>query len=284
MTPKLFAFDLDGTLLDSGKRLRPANAAALRRLRENGAVVALATGRLGRGARRYVPELGFDPALVILNGAEVYASSDPCAKRLYYAPLASNCAKYLIDYCKGKPVVLNFYCDDKLYSAKTPQNVEWADLYRRQTGIQRIDVDEDYSAVAGIAPSKIIIVGAPAYLDEQEAYFKAMWGEDGGNTGYAAYACRTWGYYLEFMNPKATKAIGLKILCDTLGITMADTAAYGDAENDIPMLTAVGHGAAMKNAEEAVKIAAGRITGMTNEEDWVAEELGERFAAMPHIP
>jgi Cof subfamily protein (haloacid dehalogenase superfamily) len=275
MIPKLFAFDLDGTLLDSGKRVRPANAAALRKISESGATIALASGRLGCGVRRYAPELGIDPALVVLNGAEVYTSSYPGARRVYYAPLNPAHAKHLINYCKDKPVALNFYYDDKLYSAQTDENARWTALYHEQTGVDYNFIDKDFSALAGLPPSKMLFVGDPAYLDEEEARFQAMWGEGGGNS---VYVCRTWNHYLEFMNPEATKGIGLVALCDALGINMADAAAYGDAENDIPMLTAVGHGAAMKNAEPAVKEAAGRVTGMTNEEDWVAKEWGERFA------
>jgi len=274
MNPKLFAFDLDGTLLDAGKRVRPANAAALRRIRENGAAVALASGRLGCGVRRYAPELGVDPALVVLNGAEVYTNSEPGARRVYYAPLDTAYAEYLINYCQDKPMVLNFYYDDKLYSAKTDKNTAWTELYRQQTGVNYNFIDKGFSAVAGLTPSKMLFVGDAAYLDEQETKFQAMWGKNGDNS---VYVCRTWEHYLEFMNPKATKALGLAALCDALGISLSETAAYGDAENDIPMLTAVGYGVAMKNAAPAVKLAAGRVTEMTNEEDWLAREWDGRF-------
>jgi Cof subfamily protein (haloacid dehalogenase superfamily) len=270
MIPKLFAFDMDGTLLDSDKRLRPANAAALRRIRDGGAAVAIATGRMGRSVRRFLPDLGFDPAFVVLNGAEVYASSNPGARRLYYAPLDPDYAEYLIDYGRGKPMALNFYYDDILYSTGTAQNAAWTDMYSRQTGTAYEFLDGKFSAVAGLAPSKIIFVGDPAYLDEQEAYFKAALG--GGRD--AAYACRSCPHYIEFMNPKATKGIGLKVLCDALGIGMSEVAAYGDAENDIPMLSAVGFGAAMKGAPATVVEAAqGRVTELGNDEDWVEREV-----------
>ncbi len=274
MNPKLFAFDLDGTLLDSAKRLRPANADALRQIRASGATVTLASGRLGRGVRRYAPELGFDPALVILNGAEVYTDSTPNAKRIYYAPLDPSYAKYLINYCQDKPAALNFYYNDTLYSTQSDKNARWTELYSQQTGVSYNFIDKNFSAVAELPPSKIIFVGDPTYLDEQEAHFQSMWGTGGDNS---AYVCRTWDYYLEFMNPNATKGIGLSALCDALGISMSETAAYGDAENDIPMLTAVGYGTAMKNAAPSVKQAAGRVTEMTNDEDWMAQEWIQRF-------
>lgn len=47
MIPRLFAFDLDGTLLDSTKKLSNANLEALREIQESGAVIVFASGRLG---------------------------------------------------------------------------------------------------------------------------------------------------------------------------------------------------------------------------------------------
>jgi hydroxymethylpyrimidine pyrophosphatase-like HAD family hydrolase len=74
------------------------------------------------------------------------------------------------------------------------------------------------------------------------------------------------------MNPKATKGLGLKALCGALGVSLGETAAYGDAENDMPMLEAAGTGVAMKNAPDRVKGCADRVTELTNDEDWVARE------------
>jgi len=266
MMPALFAFDLDGTLLDSNKRVRPANAAALRAINGAGSAVALASGRLGAGVRRCVPELGLNPALVVLNGAEVFTGSDKDAPRIRYAPLAPQYAEYLTGYCAGKPFTLNFYHEDKLYTAKTCGSAKWAELYHRETGVE-YNILDDFSIMKGVSPSKIIFIGEPSRIDEEERFFHEMWG------GGEVYVCRSWDYYLEFMNPQANKGLGLTALCEALGIDIADAAAYGDAENDIPMLSAAGYGAAMKNSPEKVKAKALRVTELTNDEDWVAAEL-----------
>jgi len=269
MTPALFAFDLDGTLLDSGKRIRPANAAALRAMNEAGAVVALASGRLGAGVRRYVPELGLDPALVVLNGAEVFTGSGGSAPRIRYAPLNPQYAEFLTNYSAGKPFAINFYYEDKLYTAKTGGNAKWTNLYHQETGVV-YNILDDFSTMKGVSPSKIIFIGDPLYIDEQEKFFRGIWNDD------EVYICRSWDYYLEFMSPQANKGLGLTALCEALGIAPADAAAYGDAENDIPMLLAAGCGAAMKNAPERVRAAAKRVTELTNDEDWIAVEW-ERY-------
>jgi hydroxymethylpyrimidine pyrophosphatase-like HAD family hydrolase len=173
MIPKLFAFDLDGTLLNSGKRVSGANAAALREIRAGGAFVALASGRLGAGVRRYAPVLGIDPALVTLNGAEVFTASGKDAPRIYYAPLGTAYAKYLAEYGNDKPVAVNFYYQDILYTAwsPNPEKLLWTRLYTEQTGVEYCIIN-DFSKVAGISPSKIIFVGEPSYIDRQEKYFR----------------------------------------------------------------------------------------------------------------
>jgi Cof subfamily protein (haloacid dehalogenase superfamily) len=265
MIPKLFAFDLDGTLLDSNKRIRAAKINALREIKASGAVVSLASGRLGSAMRWYVPDLGFDPALVVLNGAEVFTSAGEDVPRIRYAPLGQAHAEYLTSFGKDKPVAVNFYWQDNVYTVKSHINMEWTDLYHQQTGVKYALLD-DFSEMDDAIPSKIIYVGGVAYIDELERYFRSMW------SGKEVYVCRSWRHYLEFMNPIATKGLGLKVLCDALGVKMSEVAAYGDEENDIPMIEAVGTGVAMKNATEKVKKAAQRITEMTNDEDWVARE------------
>ena len=72
--------------------------------------------------------------------------------------------------------------------------------------------------------------------------------------------------------------LGDYILYDVLVPAFRDTMsdmAFGDGDNDEPMLREAGFGVAMANAEEKVKAAADYITG-SNEEDGVAKAI-ERF-------
>ena len=58
----------------------------------------------------------------------------------------------------------------------------------------------------------------------------------------------------------ATKGAALLGLCKALSVDPAETLAFGDGLNDIPMLRAAGVGVAMGNAVEAVKALTGRMT------------------------
>jgi Cof subfamily protein (haloacid dehalogenase superfamily) len=267
MRYKLFAFDLDGTLLDDKKQLSAANLRALHEIEEAGCIVAFATGRIGSSVQRYLPKGLSRMALLTLNGAEVWAGTDRDATRVYYAPLASERADFLLDHGRDAPFALNYYIDDGLYAVRTEKSMPWIDLYVRQTSsVYHFEASLD--RFRGRHPSKIIFVGSPPVLDEQQKHFKELWGD-------SVYICRTWDYYLEFLNPKANKASGLEALADAYGISLSDVAAFGDAENDIPMLRKAGLGVAMANAEPEVKVAAGRVSRWTNNEDGVAREWEE---------
>jgi hypothetical protein len=264
MLPRLFAFDLDGTLLTGDKQLSPANARALREMSETGAVIVFASGRIGSAMERFVPQTVREAALLTLNGAKVYAGRSCGARTVWDAPLSSDHADYLVEYSAGKPFGLNFYIDDRVYAVRTPATVPWLDLYHTQTGAEYHFV-ENLGVFRGRKPSKVIFVGAAAEIDRQEKLFRGLWGT-------SVYICRTWDHYLEFLDVRANKAAGLEALAKEYGIGWPDIAAFGDAANDIPMLQKAGCGIAMANAAPEVKRAAGRASPWTNDEDGVARE------------
>ena len=69
---KIIALDLDGTLLDSRKRLSAANRDALARAAARGALVVPTTGRFFGMMPAAVRELPFVRYAITVNGAQVY--------------------------------------------------------------------------------------------------------------------------------------------------------------------------------------------------------------------
>jgi Cof subfamily protein (haloacid dehalogenase superfamily) len=264
MNYKLFAFDLDGTLLDDKKRLSPANEKALFEMAESGAGITFATGRLGSSMKQYIPDALDDVARLILNGAEVYSGRRHGSLRVHYAPLSTAAADYLIDYGRGREFALNYYIDDSLYAVKDAYTAPWIDVYYQQTG-SCYHFMPSLEGFRGRRPSKVIFVGAASIIDEQEKFFRNRWGD-------SVYICRTWDHYLEFLDPCANKATGLEAVALAYGVSWPEIAAFGDAANDIPMLEKAGLGIAMANAPDEVKRAAKRVLPWTNNEDGVAKE------------
>jgi len=264
MIPRLFAFDLDGTLLTSQKTISTANAKALREMADSGAVVTLASGRLGSSMRQFAPGLDMELAMLTLNGAAVYMGSGHGNRRVYDASLSPEYADFLIQYWKKMPCAINYYFNDHLYSVRNETTGKWIDLYHQQTR-SHYNYLASMDEMRGSSPSKIIFVGDEKFLDEQGVVFREKWRNE-------VYICRTWEYYLEFLSPLANKGRGLEALADAYGIDMSEVAAFGDANNDIPMLEKAGLGVAMFNAPDPVKKAASRVSPWTNDEDGVARE------------
>jgi Cof subfamily protein (haloacid dehalogenase superfamily) len=263
MNRKLFAFDLDGTLLNSKKELSESNLIALKEMAESGAIIAFASGRLGSSMMQYVPILGFEIAMLTLNGAAVYADSK-MNSYVFHSPLKAEFANYLIDYSSDKPFALNYYINDKLYSTDNYVSRPWIDLYYQQTRT-KYHMLSTFNSMKDTSPSKIIFVGANDELDRQEQFFRSLWNN-------RVYICRTWDYYLEFLDINANKGTGLAALASSYSIDIKDVIAFGDAINDIPMLQMAGLGIALKNGHPDALAAAHKVSQWTNDEDAIARE------------
>jgi Cof subfamily protein (haloacid dehalogenase superfamily) len=264
MPPKLFAFDLDGTLLRSDKQLSEANRRALLEMVESGATIALASGRLPSSMRAYAEMVDFDVAMLTLNGAAVYTSKYVMDTPIYSATLDSHYGAALIAHAENREFALNFYHNGQLYAAPNPKSRRWLDYYFSQTSSPYNFIDS-MSTMAHLHPSKIIFIGEADEINRQEEHFRALWGDK-------VYIVRSWEHYVEFLNPAANKGLAIEALAQALGIPLDQVAAFGDADNDIPMLTAVGHGIAMQNAWQSVKDAVPYVSPWTNDEDAIARE------------
>ncbi len=274
MSYKLFAFDLDGTLLTSNKELSEANKRALREMKDSGGIVALASGRLGSSVTQIADQLGFEPALLTLNGAAVYAHEPTGYRQVYSALLGQSYAHHLLQHAAEADFALNFYSDGKLFSCRNGLNAQWIDLYYAQTRTACEFVDS-LDLLKAHTPNKIIFVGEPSRLDREEKQFRRKWADQ-------VYIVRTWDYYLEFLSLQANKAKGLAALAAACGVDLKDVVAFGDADNDIPMLEVAGLGIAMSNATTTAKNAAAVTSRWSNDEDAIAREwdhLKEKMSA-----
>ena len=262
--PKLFAFDLDGTLLTSKKELTDLTIHTLQQIFSSGSKIAFASGRLKSSIEQYLKMCQFPISVLSLNGAAVYMDSQNGNKLIYNAPLPETYADYLIDYTEKNRIACNYYFNDKLYTVKNAATEQWINFYYTQTRTE-YNCLESLNKFFGNSPSKIIFVGPPDDMDRQQHYFSQLWGD-------SVYICRTWDYYLEFLNPKANKGLGLAALAQSYHISIDDVISFGDAENDIPMFRTAGFSIAVKNASQEVKDVAQRVSPRSNDENMIASE------------
>lgn len=79
-------------------------------------------------------------------------------------------------------------------------------------------------------------------------------------------------FYFEFTAQGIDKARALSVALPERGIDPSELVAFGDGQNDIPMLRLAGVGVAMANATDEVKGAADMVT-LSNNEDGIAAAL-----------
>mgnify|MGYP000947030299 FL=1 len=259
--PKLAAFDLDGTLLNSQKVITPRTLAAVRALADTGCVCVLASGRMYRDCMEgHVAQLGLDTPVIAYNGALVL---NPTSGEIWHETSVSPalCAPVL-EHVRASGQHLNFYFEDRMYC---PRPSEWGDLYIRRVGAKPIYRDDLYDWAAGRAATKLLIVDDPAEIERCREQFQAFYGD-------RLYITITEHEYLEFMNPTVSKGKALLALCARLGIDPADSVGFGDAPNDIPLLEDAGTGYAMAGARPEV-LAAADAVAPGNDEDGVAQVI-----------
>ena len=268
--PSLVAVDLDGTLLSSDKQLSSVNRDALVDMHNRGVVVLFASGRIGSSMLRYADQLPFDVAMLTLNGAAVYPGRCDTTKPLYSATVPRHLADDLLAFSSGRSFALNYYRDGRLFTAIDPALRSWTDLYVAQTG-SCYEFVPSLASLAGGEPSKLLMVGSAKMLDELHEECSERYGRE-------LYIVRTWDYYLEFMNPKATKGLGVAFFAESRGLDLSRAVGFGDADNDVPLLSVCGTGIAPRNASAGAQKAARIVSMWSNDEDFVAREWEKMLA------
>jgi hydroxymethylpyrimidine pyrophosphatase-like HAD family hydrolase len=150
---------------------------------------------------------------------------------------------------------LNVYVDDELYvSEVTPEARTYADF--QDLPIHPVG---DLLAWLDTPPTKLVAVGERHVMDELEVDLKQRF--DG-----RLYISKSLPEFLELAAPGVTKAEGLAFAAGLLGVELQQFVAFGDGENDVELVRAVGYGVAVANAHERVLAAADFVCPRDSEE------------------
>ena len=112
MSIKLFATDLDGTLLNKNGEISPANKQAIKEMAKEGIIPTIATGRMYEASRRFAEQLELDVPIITYNGALIKSVS---GKVYFEGFLPSKIVSEIYDYFKEMKYYFQTYQDDKLY-------------------------------------------------------------------------------------------------------------------------------------------------------------------------
>ena len=242
---KIIFFDIDGTLIDmERKQITPRMLETLARLQANGIKLCIATGR----APMVVPKfegVEFD-AFLTYNGSYCYDREGV----LFSNPLPTADVHALIRNASalGRPVAL-----------------------ATSTRLAANGADQDLLDYFAIAKEPLTIADDFDQLAEGEV-FQLLMGcrkadyprilQDVANAKIAGW----WDRAVDVIPANGGKGIGVRKILETYGFDKSEAMAFGDGNNDIEMLEAVGHGIAMANASADLKAIAEDVCGSVTED------------------
>lgn len=261
---RLIAFDMDGTLLDSHKRVRESSLEALKAAKDSGKITALATGRGVAELREYEATLQDVDAVIASSGAHVYLRG---GKNLYTKELPSEAVLELIDIAADLPVMPHILSRDSVMHGEDLAHVEdfgmgaYREMYER-VAIRVRDIREYVKTNCGPIFKLNLYSASPDVRDILAKRVRNL----GVNAVYSEYS------NLECSPTGISKAEGLRVLCKHYGVDLSETIAVGDGDNDLAVLQTARFAVAMGNANERVKAVADAVVS-TNDADGCAEAI-----------
>ena len=273
----LIALDLDGTLLDSGKRLTERAKNALRAAAERGIHIIPSTGRFYRGIPEEVRDLPFVRYAITINGALVLDGLT--GETVYSADISKDTALEVMGFLDTLPVIYDCYMDGWGYMTEAMQ--------------QRAEDYIDYApSLEMVRRLRSPVPELKAFLREQGKGVQKMqlFTRDRAlRDGLVERLAARWPELIftvslpnniEINCLDADKGRALLALASRLGIPQEKTVAFGDGTNDLAMLRAAGIGVAMGNAHPDVLAAADRVTADCDH-DGVAIAVEELLGLQP---
>ena len=266
---RVLALDLDGTLLDSEKRLSETNRNALAAAAAKGILVVPTTGRFFGMMPPAVRDLPFVRYAITVNGAQVYDRETDTAIVREELPLEKALA--IMRYLDGFDVIYDCYQDNwgRMTQAMQEKAEEYAQCPHYTKMIREFRKPypdlKDYLAGQGRDVQKIMLFARDpavrdAIADELPKRFDGL-----------AVSTSTFNN-LEINVASAHKGRALERFAEHFGWTLDNCMAFGDGLNDLSMVRMAGIGVAMANAAPEVLAAADYVT-LSNDEDGVAEAL-----------
>lgn len=257
---KAVFFDIDGTLIDCLNGITditPRVKEAIRALQAKGNYVFIATGRPYAFLNEAIRNFGFD-GFVLTNGAYVKVKEE-C---IYKESIKKDFIQELV--YNFEQLNIQYILQGETYSYIKDEHKELHSFYDSYS-IPKKYLEGNYN------------------LEEVDIYKIEMLCSDKRGIDYCLslgngdydYLHNIESGSFELYSKTNTKASGILKVLDCLNIPLENSYAFGDGKNDIEMLSSVGCGIAMGNADDYVKSYAKKVTD-TVQNDGVALEI-EKF-------
>jgi len=269
---KLIALDLDGTLLDSRKRVSQRNLDALEKARRMGVLIVPVTGRPAQGLPQAVLDLPGLRYAVTSNGATIRDLQEN--RYLLEKHLTPADCLRVLEACADFDMIREIFREGVGYLTQGDRDILWAryegtPMMEYVLGTRRVlpgSLEEFLREDDRPLEELFFLTDSPEVKEALRQRLSAL-----PDISFADPAPKD----LEVMVGGINKGEALLYLLNLLGIEPQETLAIGDGGSDLPLLKAAGIGVAMDNALPFVKEAADWVTASCDA-DGVALAL-ERF-------
>ena len=262
----LLALDLDGTALRSNNTLSRNVKNAIERAYKSGIIIVAASGRPFASMPKAILDMPEFEYYIASNGAAVY---DRNGKRLQSVTLNECDVLKLLKLTESYDLIWEAFlegetCTDSRYYNDPMSygcSAAYVDYVRSSRGTSDDMRGYIYDNRKRLDSVEFVSIGRE--LREKLRYMI----EKNIPTFYVTSSSKN---FVEIMDGEATKANALRFICDLLNIPLEETAAAGNADNDVDMIVEAGLGIAVKNATPKCLNAAD-ILVESNDNDGIAE-------------
>ncbi|SFM45234.1 hypothetical protein SAMN04487943_11924 [Gracilibacillus orientalis] len=238
---KLFATDLDGTLLKPNNVIKQEDIEAIHRLKEHGIDFAVATGRMERDIVKICTEINHDAHRISQNGAFVDTKDNQKILTKTFDAATSSALHQAVDTFPNPFCITT--ADESYISFKTPEIKALEEILYFPL-VEGVDFANDYNEA--FLPSKYMLLGEEKDIVSFQKKIDETFHE----------VCESYlsdPHCVDIVPKGVSKALGLTTLADYLDIKPEEIAVIGDSYNDIPMFGMSANSFAMSTAPEAVK-------------------------------
>lgn len=235
--------DLDGTLLNSSKKISEKNVQILNEFIEGGVHVVIATGRSVEAIKNVTAELKLRTPMIALNGKEIRCHMGACTLDTSY--LDDHLKESLFEYSKhlvSEYKVQNIYVAAESRSYILNNIVEHIDEYLKRDDGQLYPLDV-HKPIDEKVVNYLFLFKNDEIKNDFVRDHKKLLHDDIRITTFNGWP------WVEVGASHAHKGAALEFVCERLGITTDDVIAFGDGANDVEMLKCAGMGVAMGNAD-----------------------------------
>ncbi|MDD6795873.1 MAG: Cof-type HAD-IIB family hydrolase [Clostridiaceae bacterium] len=234
----ILATDMDGTLINSNRKISEANLKAIEYFVNNGGKFTVASGRMVSSVREFIEALKINCPTILHNGAKVYDYDKESVIKEHFIEEDRKDAIRRI-YNDKPNIGIEIFADEVVYVYRS---CKFTERYKRHNFEVIYNLPDE---VWNKQWTKVLLIGEKDELDKVEKDYKENY--DNG-TSY-----RSGENYFDIVPNDINKGKALKELVEEEGIDPSKVIAVGDNMNDIEMIEYASYGFCVENGLDILK-------------------------------